>query len=64
MLARARAQINSGNSGGPAFDEEGACIGIAFQSLKHEDAENIGYVARVSVSVRVCVCVCMRMWCL
>ncbi|XP_071710998.1 protease Do-like 9 [Rutidosis leptorrhynchoides] len=38
------AAINSGNSGGPAFNDKGACVGIAFQSLKHEDAENIGYV--------------------
>ena len=38
------AAINSGNSGGPAFNDKGKCIGIAFQSLKHEDVENIGYV--------------------
>ncbi|GMJ04232.1 degradation of periplasmic proteins 9, DegP protease 9 [Hibiscus trionum] len=38
------AAINSGNSGGPAFNGKGKCVGIAFQSLKHEDAENIGYV--------------------
>ncbi|KAJ9130502.1 hypothetical protein P3X46_034471 [Hevea brasiliensis] len=38
------AAINSGNSGGPAFNEKGKCVGIAFQSLKHEDVENIGYV--------------------
>ncbi|KXZ47287.1 hypothetical protein GPECTOR_36g14 [Gonium pectorale] len=38
------AAINSGNSGGPAFNEAGECVGIAFQSLKHEDAENIGYI--------------------
>ncbi|GAX84374.1 hypothetical protein CEUSTIGMA_g11796.t1 [Chlamydomonas eustigma] len=38
------AAINSGNSGGPAFNEQGECVGIAFQSLKHEDAENIGYI--------------------
>ncbi|KAG6715973.1 hypothetical protein I3843_04G022800 [Carya illinoinensis] len=38
------AAINSGNSGGPAFNDRGKCVGIAFQSLKHEDAENIGYV--------------------
>ncbi|GAB4845629.1 Protease Do-like 9 [Ancistrocladus abbreviatus] len=38
------AAINSGNSGGPAFNEKGSCVGIAFQSLKHDDAENIGYV--------------------
>lgn len=38
------AAINSGNSGGPAFNDLGECVGIAFQSLKHDDAENIGYV--------------------
>ncbi|KAI4389076.1 hypothetical protein MLD38_001340 [Melastoma candidum] len=38
------AAINSGNSGGPAFNDKGKCVGIAFQSLKHEDAENIGYL--------------------
>ncbi|KAG6547502.1 hypothetical protein Mapa_010950 [Marchantia paleacea] len=38
------AAINAGNSGGPAFNDRGQCVGIAFQSLKHEDAENIGYV--------------------
>ncbi|KAI6675335.1 hypothetical protein NL676_003241 [Syzygium grande] len=38
------AAINSGNSGGPAFNNKGKCVGIAFQSLKQEDVENIGYV--------------------
>ncbi|CAK9161301.1 unnamed protein product [Ilex paraguariensis] len=38
------AAINSGNSGGPAFSDKGKCVGIAFQSIKHEDVENIGYV--------------------
>lgn len=38
------AAINSGNSGGPALNDQGKCVGIAFQSLKHEDVENIGYV--------------------
>ncbi|KAL6541960.1 Protease Do-like 9 [Orobanche gracilis] len=38
------AALNSGNSGGPAFSDRGICVGIAFQSLKQEDAENIGYV--------------------
>ncbi|GFP79938.1 protease Do-like 9 [Phtheirospermum japonicum] len=38
------AAINSGNSGGPAFNDRGICVGIAFQSLKNEDVENIGYV--------------------
>ncbi|CAA7055316.1 unnamed protein product [Microthlaspi erraticum] len=45
------AAINSGNSGGPAFNDKGKCVGIAFQSLKHEDAENIGYVIPTPVIV-------------
>ncbi|KAM5581580.1 protease Do-like 9 [Rosa sericea] len=43
------AAINSGNSGGPAFNDKGKCVGIAFQSLKHEDVENIGYVIPIPV---------------
>lgn len=38
------AAINSGNSGGPAFNNAGECLGIAFQSLSSDQAENIGYV--------------------
>ena len=44
ILMQIDAAINSGNSGGPAFNDKGQCVGIAFQSLKHEDVENIGYV--------------------
>jgi S1-C subfamily serine protease len=38
------AAINSGNSGGPAFNAAGECVGIAFQSMAGSDAEGIGYV--------------------
>mmetsp|Transcript_6608 Transcript_6608/g.24533 ORF Transcript_6608/g.24533 Transcript_6608/m.24533 type:complete len:570 (+) Transcript_6608:152-1861(+) len=38
------AAINSGNSGGPAFNGEGQCVGIAFQSMAGQDADGIGYV--------------------
>lgn len=51
MLLQIDAAINSGNSGGPAFNDRGKCVGIAFQSLKHEDAENIGYVIPTPVIV-------------
>ncbi|XP_061338609.1 protease Do-like 9 isoform X1 [Gastrolobium bilobum] len=45
------AAINSGNSGGPAFNDKGMCVGIAFQSLKNEDVENIGYVIPTPVII-------------
>jgi len=38
------AAINSGNSGGPAFNQMGECLGMAFQSMGSDQAENIGYV--------------------
>lgn len=38
------AAINSGNSGGPVFDREGRCVGIAFQSFDADAAENIGWI--------------------
>lgn len=38
------AAINSGNSGGPAFNDAGECVGVAFQSMGADEAENIGYV--------------------
>lgn len=44
VILQIDAAINSGNSGGPAFNDKGKCVGIAFQSLKYEDVENIGYV--------------------
>ena len=43
------AAINSGNSGGPVFDDHGVCVGIAFQSFAGSDVENIGYVVPTPV---------------
>ncbi|CAL4986956.1 unnamed protein product [Urochloa decumbens] len=38
------AAINYGNSGGPAFNDRGKCVGIAFQKDTSDDTDNIGYV--------------------
>merc|ERR1719487_725815 len=38
------AAINTGNSGGPAFNSMGQCMGMAFQTMPTEKAENVGYV--------------------
>lgn len=43
------AAINPGNSGGPAVDARRRCVGVAFQSLKDGDTENIGYVIPAEV---------------
>jgi len=47
------AAINPGNSGGPCFraDDTGhvQCIGVAFQVLGRDDAENIGYIIPAEV---------------
>ncbi|OEH75383.1 putative trypsin [Cyclospora cayetanensis] len=45
------AAINPGNSGGPALNKEKQCVGIAFQSLKDGDTENIGYIIPSEVVV-------------
>lgn len=43
------AAINPGNSGGPVWDLRRRCVGVAFQSLKDGDTENIGYVIPAEV---------------
>lgn len=44
------AAINPGNSGGPALNKHRQCVGIAFQSLKDGETENIGYIIPSEVS--------------
>jgi len=47
------AAINPGNSGGPAFglgSDGHECVGIAFQSLKDGQTENIGYIIPTEVA--------------
>lgn len=47
------AAINPGNSGGPCFRASSSghvqCIGVAFQVLGRDDAENIGYIIPAEV---------------
>lgn len=49
LVPKIDAAINSGNSGGPAFNSHGECIGVAFQSMRADEAENIGYVVPTPV---------------
>jgi len=43
------AAINPGNSGGPTLDTKHRCVGVAFQSLRDGETENIGYVIPAEV---------------
>jgi S1-C subfamily serine protease len=45
------AAINPGNSGGPVVrSDDSCCLGIAFQSLKDGQTENIGYVIPAEIA--------------
>ena len=44
LVIQIDAAINPGNSGGPAISPEGRCVGVAYESLKDGDTENIGYI--------------------
>lgn len=43
------AAINAGNSGGPVFDVEGKCVGVAFASMNVNHGQNICYIIPVEV---------------
>eukprot|EP00746_Dinoflagellata_sp_MGD_P030475 gnl/MRDRNA2_/MRDRNA2_172285_c0_seq1.p1 gnl/MRDRNA2_/MRDRNA2_172285_c0~~gnl/MRDRNA2_/MRDRNA2_172285_c0_seq1.p1 ORF type:complete len:380 (-),score=63.77 gnl/MRDRNA2_/MRDRNA2_172285_c0_seq1:71-1126(-) len=55
LVIQIDAAINAGNSGGPCFEAESSdgelqrCVGIAFQVLTGDDAENIGYIIPTEV---------------
>ena len=43
------AAINSGNSGGPVFDNAGQLVGVAFQSYAGSEVVNVGWVIPTTV---------------
>ena len=43
------AAINAGNSGGPVFDAEGKCVGVAFAAMNVNHGQNICYIIPVEV---------------
>jgi len=47
IMIQIDAPVNSGNSGGPAFDENGKIVGIAIQGLSN--SQSIGYLVPVEV---------------
>jgi S1-C subfamily serine protease len=43
------AAINSGNSGGPVYDQDGKLVGVAFQSYAGSEMENVGWIIPTTV---------------
>ncbi|KAL4438245.1 hypothetical protein ABPG77_010606 [Micractinium sp. CCAP 211/92] len=43
------AAINPGNSGGPVLDDQGQCVGLAFQAIEPSEAQSVGYVVPTPV---------------
>ena len=49
LIIQIDAAINSGNSGGPVFDQNGHVVGVAFSGLQKSAAEGIGYIIPFTV---------------
>ena len=47
LVIQIDAAVNPGNSGGPALQQDGRCVGVAYQSLKDGSTENIGFIIPV-----------------
>ena len=52
-VMRVDAAVNSGNSGGGLFDEEGNLIGIVNAKIVYEGVENIGYAIPSNIAVSI-----------
>jgi S1-C subfamily serine protease len=51
LVIQVDSAINPGNSGGPCFDADGRVVGVAFQGLDGNDAQNIGYIIPTSTAL-------------
>ena len=51
LVIQVDSAINPGNSGGPAFDADGRVVGVAFQGLDGNDAQNVGYIIPTSTAL-------------
>ena len=51
LVIQVDSAINPGNSGGPCFDADGRVVGVAFQGLDGNDAQNVGYIIPTSTAL-------------
>lgn len=51
LVIQVDSAINAGNSGGPCFDADGRVVGVAFQGLDGNDAQNVGYIIPTSTAL-------------
>ncbi|KAL7544702.1 hypothetical protein ACHAWF_008067, partial [Thalassiosira exigua] len=51
LVIQVDSAINPGNSGGPCFDGSGRVVGVAFQGLDGNDAQNVGYIIPACVAL-------------
>lgn len=52
LVVQIDAAINSGNSGGPAVNNQNQIVGVAYEKITSDDVDNVGYIIAVDTLKR------------